>query len=91
EPHRPILVEEKFALTQHAQLKALQAAPPTDDRGVAEKGAGVGKLRALLSRWYFSGVISKPSAEEIAEADHHAEGHADHGVTEGSRPEVPSH
>ncbi len=87
EPHRPILVDEKFALTQHAQGKALQVAPATDARGVAAKGSGVSRLRALLSRWYFAGVISKPTAGEIAEADHHAEGHdADHEVTAGDHP-----
>ncbi|MFT4294749.1 MAG: cytochrome bc complex cytochrome b subunit [Micropruina sp.] len=86
EPHRPIHVDEKFTLTQHQQGKALQAGPSTDARGVVEKGAGVSKLRALLSRWYFAGLVSKPTASEIAEADHHAEGHGDHEVGDGDKP-----
>lgn len=93
EPHRPISVDEKFTLTQHAQRTALEIAPATDARGVAEKGAGVSKLRALMSRWYFAGVISKPTSEEIAEADHHADGHgdADHEVTAGEKASEISH
>ncbi len=93
EPHRPISVDEKFTLTQHAQRAALEMAPATDARGVAEKGAGVSKLRALMSRWYFAGVISKPTADEIAEADHHAEGHGDddHEVGAGEKTSEISH
>lgn len=49
----------------------------TDAHGVVEKGAGVSRMRALASRWFFAGVIAKPTRDEIAEADHHANGHAD--------------
>ena len=87
EPHRPIHTDEKFMLTQHAQGKVAEVTPATDGNGVLEKGAGVSKTRALASRWYHAGVIDKPTADEIAEADHHANGHADghdgdHQVTE---------
>ena len=44
-----------------------------------EEGAGVSKLRALMSRWFHAGVIAKPTAAEIAEADHHADGHQVNG------------
>ncbi len=92
EPHRPILIEEKFALTQHPQRTALTETSGTDAHGVAQKGKRVGKLRALLSRWFYGGVVSKPTASEIAEADHHAEGHdSDHEVEAGSRPSELSH
>ena len=75
EPHRPISIDEKFTLTQHVQGKALEATPDTDGHGVAEKGAGVSSLRALASRWFYAGVIAKPTKDEIAEADHHPDGH----------------
>ena len=75
EPHMPISVDEKFALTQHRQGTALIAAPDVDAHGVVQKGSGVSRLRALMSRWFYAGVIAKPTATEIAEADHHADGH----------------
>ena len=94
EPHSPIHVDEKYALTQHWQGRALDAAPSSDANGVESKGAGVSKLQARLSRWYFGGTVAKPTADEIAEADHHAGGHDDHGdheVTAGDQPQQVGH
>ncbi len=79
EAHKPISIDEKFTLTQHPQGAALQSSPDTDAHGVLEEGAGVSKLRALMSRWFHAGVIAKPTAAEIAEADHHADGHQVNG------------
>ena len=79
EAHKPISIDEKFTLTQHPQGAALQSSPVTDAHGVLEEGAGVSKLRALMSRWFHAGVIAKPTAAEIAEADHHADGHQVNG------------
>ena len=79
EPHRPISDDERFALTQHAEYSALEAAPDVDEHGVVEKGSGVSRGRALMSRWFSAGVIEKPTSTEIAEADHHANGHGADG------------
>jgi len=54
---------------------AQQDDPDVDAHGVVEKGSGVSRLRALMSRWFYAGVIAKPTATEIAEVDHHADGH----------------
>jgi len=86
EPHRPISTNEKFALTQHPQRHALEEAPSTDANGVEEKGAGTSGLRARLSRWFYGGVVPKPTAEEIADAHHHeADGHSGPEVEEAHR------
>ncbi|MBK8447593.1 MAG: cytochrome bc complex cytochrome b subunit [Micropruina sp.] len=79
EPHAPIHIEEKYTLTQHVQNTALQITPETDGHGVLEKGAGVSRLRALMSRWFHGGAIEKPTAAQIEAADHHADGHGADG------------
>ena len=76
----PITHDEKFTLTQHVEhIRPLQADPEN----------GVSKFRAMMSRWYTAGVIAKPTAEEIAEADHHADGHEVEAADSGR--EVSTH
>lgn len=75
EPHVPVSKDEQFRLTQHVQHQPLEADSGEDARGVATKQK-VSALRARASRWYLGRELPKPTAEQIAEADHHAE-HAD--------------
>ncbi len=60
EAHQPISQGEAFVLTRHPQREAL-----------VPNGKKVGRLRRRLSHWYAAGQISKPTAEEVAEAEHH--------------------
>lgn len=83
EPHLPIGEDEKFTLTQHLQHKPLEVSADTDENGVQIKQEVTG-LRARLSTWYLGEEVPKPTAEEIAEADHHEDGH------EVEAPEDPS-
>ncbi|WP_407670861.1 cytochrome bc1 complex cytochrome b subunit [Parenemella sanctibonifatiensis] len=79
EDHLPISQDEAYALTQKAQLTALEASPTEDKRGVRHEAA-VSKRRARASRWWFGGVPPKVTREQLEEAAaHHAhatDGHA---------------
>lgn len=85
EAHAPIRVEEAYTLTQHGQLPALEVPPAQDADGVRIKRSrgSVGGLQARLSRWYAGGRITKPTAEEIADAAHHD----DQGELEADSPQ----
>ncbi len=78
EAHAPITQEEAFTLTQHHQPAALEVAPETDGRGVRLPGGKkIGSLRARASRWYADSLVAKPTADEIADAAHHHDDHAE--------------
>lgn len=76
EDHVPLSPEEQFTLTQHVQHKVLEADETTGPGGVKRK-AKVSPFRARLSRWYLGREIAKPTAEEIAAAEHHDEPESD--------------
>ncbi|TRY18840.1 ubiquinol-cytochrome c reductase cytochrome b subunit [Tessaracoccus rhinocerotis] len=92
EPHLPIHENEKFLLTQHVQRQPLEVSPDTDENGV-RISQEVSSTRARLSRWYLGHDVPKPTAAEIAEADHHGEdgheleGQAEHQALEDRQPE----
>ncbi|MCA0297080.1 MAG: cytochrome bc complex cytochrome b subunit [Actinobacteria bacterium] len=76
EAHVPLSQEEAYTLTRHPQPKAL-----------VPNGVKVGRVRQTLSRWYADGQVPKPTAAEVAEAEHHGAiegGEGDERVLEGS-------
>jgi ubiquinol-cytochrome c reductase cytochrome b subunit len=55
---------------------AIEAGPATDADGIPAPAAGVNKVRARLSRFWYADRLPKPSAEEYAEL---TSGHGDDG------------
>ncbi|GAB3817868.1 cytochrome bc complex cytochrome b subunit [Tessaracoccus terricola] len=74
EPHLPIGQDEKFLLTQHIQRKPLEVSAEADENGV-QIPQEVGGFRARMSRWYLGHDVPKATAQEIADSEHHEDGH----------------
>ncbi len=72
ELHAPVSDEERAVLLAGETPEPLQLETAPDDNGVAPRIRARDRWRARLSRGYFAEQISKPSPEELAEAEHHA-------------------
>jgi ubiquinol-cytochrome c reductase cytochrome b subunit len=75
EIHEPISAEHRFKLMARLDHPAIEAGPATDADGIPAPAAGVNKVRARLSRFWYADRLPKPSAEEYAEL---TSGHGDH-------------
>jgi ubiquinol-cytochrome c reductase cytochrome b subunit len=82
ERHAPLPVEGQYNLTTHDRLPVLEAPAETDKNGVAAPGGRMAKLRAKAQRFYYHGVVDKPTVEDV----HHAEEHL--GEIEGHPVEL---
>lgn len=71
EPHVPVSLREKFALTNHQQYENLEPDSGEDSRGVAGRPGKISGFRAALSRWYLGPQIDKATQAEIEAAEHH--------------------
>ncbi|MFD7921783.1 cytochrome bc complex cytochrome b subunit [Streptomyces sp. NPDC059740] len=77
EIHEPLRQEQLHVLTQHEQPKVFDPGPEVDENGVRRKIPASTRLRAKLSRGYYSeeNMVPKPTAEEFKEI---ASGHGHH-------------
>ncbi|NYI07024.1 cytochrome bc1 complex cytochrome b subunit [Allostreptomyces psammosilenae] len=80
EVHEQLPQAKRWELTQHEQPQPLQLGPAVDERGVARKVSGGQRLRARLSRWYFSEAsqVPKVTTEEYRRALEHGHGEGGH-------------
>jgi ubiquinol-cytochrome c reductase cytochrome b subunit len=77
EVHEPLSQEQLHTLTAHEQYKPAEIGPAVDENGVTRKITRREKLRAKLSKGYYSedNQILKPSVEEYKEI---TSGHGHH-------------
>jgi ubiquinol-cytochrome c reductase cytochrome b subunit len=73
EEHAPISVEEAFTLTSHARPAIIEAEPKLDENGIKNPNYRKSRLQARLNRFYWQGVVVKPTADELNAEQHHAE------------------
>jgi ubiquinol-cytochrome c reductase cytochrome b subunit len=75
--HEPLTPEERYLLTAHEVYRPLEIAPPVDENGVRRPGARPDRLRARLSRWFYSDRVEPPTPREVREleASHSGHGH----------------
>jgi ubiquinol-cytochrome c reductase cytochrome b subunit len=73
EKHLPISVGSAYTLTARDRDEILPEPSAVDENGVSNRQARLMRLRARLTRYWFGHNIQKPTAEELEEAQHHAE------------------
>ena len=73
EIHAPISEEEKAVIMGKPDVTPVALEPAEDENGVKNKGARKQRRQARLSKWFYGDNVELPSAEEIAEAEHHIE------------------
>lgn len=99
ERHLPLDPATRYTLTARERLPELTETPLEDEHGVAAPKARKIRRRERARRFYYYGLVDKPTVEEVHEADHHLdhgpEGHAlpegmdeFQGVTETGIPRV---
>jgi ubiquinol-cytochrome c reductase cytochrome b subunit len=70
EKHTPISTYKAYELTARERLVPFELPRDTDDNGVARPHRRRRRIRAALSRFYFADAVQKPTADELAPADH---------------------
>ena len=83
EIHAPVGEAERAVLLSKVDVKPLPLPATADANGVALKGAGLQRVRARLSRWYYGDNVPLPSAAELAAAEAH---HAHAAVADAHHP-----
>ncbi len=87
EEHAPISVEEAYTLTAQPRPKIIEAEPQYDEYGIKNPGYRKSRLQARLNRFYWSGTVDKPSADELHHEQEHAaletEEHLEHELLPG--------
>jgi ubiquinol-cytochrome c reductase cytochrome b subunit len=73
EKHLPVAPEKAYALTARDRDPEPTAAYKNDPDGVKQKGYGRRKAKAVLQKAFYADNVQKPTAEELHEAEHHAE------------------
>src|SRR4029453_18377694 len=71
ERHRPISVDEQFALTQHAEQDALMPVAGDGNGEYSDLQLRVEQLRRRATRFYFADTLRKPTRAELEEAAAH--------------------
>lgn len=71
ERHQPLPELDRYTITAHDRAPALEAAGETDENGVAVPASRRAKLKARARRFYWEGVVDKPTAEDVEHADEH--------------------
>ena len=82
EIHTPITDREKAVILSKTDVPVLEAPPATDDNGIPTPGLRAKRRRAAWSRRFFGDNVAKPTAAEIAAAEHHAHELQHHEVSE---------
>jgi ubiquinol-cytochrome c reductase cytochrome b subunit len=75
EVHEPLSDYERWTLVQQEPLVPLTTGPSTDANGVRRRGALPQKVRAGLSRFYFTDAIAPVTPAELAAAHHDGQQH----------------
>ena len=70
EKHRPLSRFAAYELTARERLLPLQTPPDTDENGVRRPHRRRDRIRAALSRFYFSDTVEPPAADELTTAQH---------------------
>lgn len=73
EIHAPLTLEEKATILGKIDYRPLAIATGEDQYGVRAPKAGVRKLRARISNWYYKDNVELPTRAELAEAEAHFE------------------
>ncbi len=73
EKHLPISEAKAYTLTARDRDEVYSPNGDTDANGVAAKGGRLATVRGKLSEAFFADNVQKPTAEEIHDAQHHAE------------------
>jgi ubiquinol-cytochrome c reductase cytochrome b subunit len=88
EIHAPVGAGRAYTLTSHERHAPVELPGGEDANGVAAPRAGLGRMRARLSQFWFGDAVDKPTAGELAHTDHHDQhlpgampGH--HGIESG--------
>jgi ubiquinol-cytochrome c reductase cytochrome b subunit len=84
ERHRPIPVGEQYALTQHAEQKALVPAAGDGDGEYSDRQIRLENLRRRATRFYFVDTLRKPTRPELEEAVAHQQ----HALLHGAAHEI---
>ncbi|GAA2070754.1 cytochrome bc complex cytochrome b subunit [Aeromicrobium halocynthiae] len=71
ERHQPLPELDRYTITAHDRAPALEAAGETDENGVAVPASRRARLKARARRFYWEGVVDKPTAEDVEHADEH--------------------
>ena len=71
ERHQPLPELDRYTITAHDRSPALEAASETDENGVAVPASRRAKLKARARRFYWEGVVDKPTSEDVEHADEH--------------------
>ncbi|MGL4744960.1 MAG: cytochrome bc1 complex cytochrome b subunit [Dermatophilaceae bacterium] len=89
ERHEALLPADQWVLVQHDSVEPLRLPAPVDGHGVARSAAGIDRVRARLSRFYFKDAVNPVTPAELAAAGHHGETHeAIAGPDRGGDPRV---
>jgi ubiquinol-cytochrome c reductase cytochrome b subunit len=83
ERHRPISVDEQFALTQHAEQDALVPVAGDGNGEYSDLQLRVEQLRRRATRFYFVDTLRKPTRAELEEAAAHHHQGAGHELGDG--------
>ncbi|KAB7742466.1 ubiquinol-cytochrome c reductase cytochrome b subunit [Nostocoides sp. F2B08] len=75
ERHEPLDEYTRWKLVSFESHAPLELEPATDANGVARKGARKDRVRAALSRFYFTDRVEPVTPAELAAAHHHGEEH----------------
>jgi len=78
ERHLPVSPERAYRLTARDRDQIYAGANGTDANGVPAPNERVDRLRATLSRAWFSDNVQKPTREELEEGHHHTEDELEH-------------
>jgi ubiquinol-cytochrome c reductase cytochrome b subunit len=85
EVHAPVSDEERAKLLAGDTYRPLEIETEPDENGVRPKRKPLDSMRARISAFYYAEAIEKPTAEELAEAEHHA-----HELHEGHLAQIES-
>ncbi len=89
EIHAPVSEVEKAKLMSKVDIAPLALPATHDAAGVALPKAGLKKLQAKVSQWFYADNIPAPTAAEIAEAEAHM-GHLGHGDSHDEQASLTS-
>jgi ubiquinol-cytochrome c reductase cytochrome b subunit len=86
EKHAPLGQDEAWRLASHERREVLPPPVAEDEHGVVNPASRKERLRAKLSRMWYSHDVQKPTRQELEEAHAHSDGHGPHEL-EGAHGE----
>ncbi len=88
ERHEELDEFSRWNLVQHENYQVLQLTSGTDAHGVASPSAAKDRVRARLSRFYFSDQIEPVTPAELAAAHYDGQGHEALSASAGAAAEI---